>query len=937
MNQSDLVKQFADDWNGRGNEDGDCIPFWFALLQNLLGINDADKFTDRQKSVSFGGTTHKIDIYIPSTKVLIEQKSFGKPLNRKYLQSDGEFLTPFQQALRYAENMKEYPRWIITCNFSEFHIYYAWKIPFLLEDEHLDPVIIKLENLPDEYKRMKFLIDPNDISILEDVKFSKDALEIIQNLYDDFKKRYLDYPVENWSEHLYKICIRLVFCFYADDSNLFDTNGDKKIFTDYLQNFSGSEQIDAIQKIFDVLNLPDNLRGNFDDDLKKFPYVNGKLFEDKVIFPKFDNYFTTPILKAFNDIKEKDLHWEKISPPIFGALFESLLRLDESVDTDVRRQGGMHYTSYENIHKVIDPLFLDDLRAELKSAKLANKSNRLQRLKDFQNKLASLTFFDPACGSGNFLTETFISLRGLENDAIREMYKITNDKGGQQRVLEKIEHSVKVSINNFYGIEIHAYAADISRLAMIIAENQMLHQTENILHKSLISFPLKRYANIICANALQTDWDKFLSRDELTYIIGNPPFVGGMMMTAAQKADMRHIWGKIKGVGEMDYVSAWYKKTLEFIQGTKIKCAFVSTNSISQGQQALTVLKPLINSGLKINFAHKTFKWQSESEDMAAVHCVIIGFSTKARGKKFIYDGENKAPAKFINAYLLDAPQIFIDYRSEPLYDVPLMYFGSMPRDGGHFIIKEDDIELFQKNVPEKFIKPYVGADEFLNAKKRWCLWLKDFDPEEFEKYPLIVERIDAVKKFRLNSKAEATQKFSKTPHLFCQIAQPSTNYLLIPSTSSENRKYIPMGFMDANTIASNAVHIIPNAEIYHFGVLMSSVHMAWTRVVCGRLEMRYRYSKDIVYNNFIWCSPTLEQKKLIEMTAQKILNVRAEFAGKTLAWLYNETTMPDELRAAHKANDLAVMTAYGFAENLSEEEIVAALMKMYEKIILQK
>ena len=912
MGRRDAAKQFATDWNGRGNEKSDSQNFWRALLNKVFDVNEPEKFIQFEKPVSFDGHTHFIDAYIPSTKVLIEQKSLFKNLSEP-----DNTLTPFEQALRYAENLDytDRPRWIVTCNFAEFRIYYAQK--FFFYYEITPPVIVKLENLPDEYNRLNFLVDPDDTTILDDVNFSRAAVSVIKNFYDKVEVNYQKYFVDNWKNFLYKICVRLVFCFYADDSRLF--NDDQKFFTPYLLNFmgDGDKQIDALQKIFDVLNTPYELRGNVDATLNKFPYVNGGLFDEKISLPNFAGHFDTPIDTAF--LANINIHWEKISPPIFGSMFESAL------NPDMRRQGGMHYTSVENIHKVIDPLFLDKLHKNFASAKNANKINRLQRLIDFQNELATLTFLDPACGSGNFLTETFLSIRALENETIREIYNI--DKNSLD------ENPIKVTIENFFGIEINGYAVAVAQVAMWIAEHQMLHKTEKIIHKDLNPLPLKHHPKIICANALQIDWANIVPRDKLSFIIGNPPFVGGMMMNREQKADMWKIWGNIKGVGEMDYVSAWYKKTLEFIKSTKIEAAFVSTNSIVQGQQAITVWKPLNNLGLKINFAYRTFKWFSESENMAAVHCVIIGFSMKSRRKKFIYDGNRKIPAQNINAYLYDAPQISIDYRSEPLCNVPSMHFGNMPRDGGNLIIKIDSIKLFQKKIPEKFIRPYIGAEEFINGKKRWCIWLKDCDVKEFMKYPLIAEKVTEVMQFRLESKAVATRRWALKPHLFCQIAQPKTNYILVPRVSSENRRYIPIGFLSPEIIASDAIHIIPNATLYHFGVLTSSVHMAWTRVVCGRLEMRYRYSKDIVYNNFVWCSPTDTQKKLIEQTAQKILDVRADFADKTLAYLYNESTMPPELRLAHWENDSAVMAAYGFDENLSESEIVAALMEMYKNL----
>lgn len=907
MGQRDAAKQFAIDWNGRGNEKSDSQNFWRALLSKVFDIKEPEKFIQFEKPVSFDSHTHFIDAYIPSTKVLIEQKSLNKNLDDEI-----NSLTPFNQALRYAENLNygERPRWIVTCNFAEFRIYYAQK--FFFHYEIAPPVIVKLENLPDEFDRLNFLVDPDDTTILEDVNISRAAISVIKKFRDEVAEIYQKKNVPHWEDFIYKICVRLVFCFYADDSRLFDD--DKKYFTTYLQNFKSHNQIDALQKIFNVLNTPVNLRGNVDEDLNNFPYVNGGLFDEVVTLPNFQNLLPTPIDNAF--LANINIHWEKIDPPIFGALFESAL------DPNTQRQGGMHYTSVENIHKVIAPLFLNKLKADFSAAKGANMKNRLQKLIDFQNDLASLTFLDPACGSGNFLTETYRSIRALENETIREMNKIDNSLFNQS-------HPVKVSINNFFGIEIHQYAVAVAQLAMWIVEHQMLHKTEIILHKDLNPLPLKNYPNIICANALQIDWANIVPRDKLSFIIGNPPFVGYTYQTPEQKADLLATT-KLK-TKKLDYVVSWYYKAADFIKGTKIQCAFVSTNSICQGEQVGIVWK---NLPVKIKFAYRTFKWISESANMAAVHCVIISFAMNSRGKKIIYDGEKEIVAKNINAYLYDAPNIYIESRTNQICNAPKMNKGSMPADGGNLIVEVDEYDKF--NAAEKnFIRPFIGAEEFINGKRRYCLWLVGISSNELDNLPNIKKRVDAVKNFRLKSKKSATREDAKRPTEFQEIRQPSTNYLLVPRVSSENRRYIPIGFLSSEIIASDAVHIIPNATLYHFGVLTSSVHMAWTRVVCGRLEMRYRYSKDIVYNNFVWCSPTDAQKKLIEETAQKILTVRAEFDGKTLAYLYNESTMPVELRLAHMENDAAVMAAYGFDENLSESEIVAALMELHKKMTM--
>ena len=594
----------------------------------------------------------------------------------------------------------------------------------------------------------------------------------------------------------------------------------------------------------------------------------------------------------------------------------------------------MHYTTPTNIHKVIDPLFLDALRAEFNAVKSSTR-NKNKKLLQLQDKISQLKFFDPACGSGNFLTETFLSLRRLENDILKELF------GTQIQTGELIENPVKVSINQFYGVEINDFAVAVAKTALWISELQMIQQTQEIIKRDLDFLPLKSYANIFEGNALRLDWKDILPND-LNYIMGNPPFVGARIMTPIQKAEVHDVFKGYKNLGNLDYVCCWYKKAADFIQGKKIRCAFVSTNSICQGDGVATLWKPLLKK-IHFDFAYRTFKWQSESLGMAAVHCVIIGFSNfQNDAPKIIFDGEDKIVAENINGYLKDAPNIFIERRNEPLCNVPEMFFGNMPNDGardkdgnyvgGNLIIKAEDYEDFIKKEPaaKKFIRPYIGAEEFINGKKRYCLWLVDATPNEIKNMPLVYKRVKAVKEIRSKSKAPATREAANFPALFYQISHTETNYILVPRVSSENRRYVPMGFLPPNVIASDATLIIPNAGLYEFGVLTSKVHMAWMREVAGRLEMRYRYSKQIVYNNFVWCEPTAEQRAKIESTAQKILDVRAKFPDSTLADLYDETLMPLELRRAHKENDKAVMAAYGFGAEMTEPEIVSALMKKY-------
>ena len=663
--------------------------------------------------------------------------------------------------------------------------------------------------------------------------------------------------------------------------------------------------------LFEVLNTPEENRDPYlAEELKNFPYVNGGLFAEKNI--EIPN-FTPEIKNLLLDEASSNFNWAGISPTIFGAVFESTL------NPATRRTGGMHYTSVENIHKVIDPLFLNDLHEEFLQIK-NSKKNRKKNLLDFQNKLANLKFFDPACGSGNFLTESFISLRRLENEILKELL-------GEKILLGEFANPIKVSINQFYGIEINDFAVSVAQTALWIAELQTIQTTQEIIHRDLNFLPLKSYANIFEGNALRMDWKNILPND-INFIFGNPPFVGFTFQTDEQKKDLQNIFPKTKN---LDYVCAWYKLTSDFIQGSKIQCAFVSTNSITQGETVPQLWKFL---NVNINFAHRTFKWQSESFKKATVHCVILGFANFHREQKIIFDDNKKIFAQNINGYLLDAPNILIVSRNKTLCNVPQMVYGNKPADGGNLILSEEEKNILEKNFPDakKFIRPLLGAEEFLHNKKRFCLWLVGANPSEIKKIPPIFQRVQLCKEKREQSIATAIRKFAETPTLFAQITQPEgKNFILIPRVSSEKRNYIPINFLTAETKVTDAVQIIPDAEIYHFGILTSSVHMIWTKNFCGRLKSDFRYSKDIVYNNFIWCSPSESQLKKIEQTAQNILDVRKKYPESSLADLYDPILMPKDLRDAHKKNDLAVLEAYGFDKNFSENEIVAELMKLYQ------
>lgn len=709
------------------------------------------------------------------------------------------------------------------------------------------------------------------------------------------------------------------------------------MFHDYLSAFDTRGMRKALVELFKVLDTRPQDRDPYlqDDnpDLAAFPYVNGGLFSDEDIeIPPFTDEIRELLLVKASE----NFNWAEISPTIFGAVFESTL------NPETRRSGGMHYTSIENIHKVIDPLFLDALKAELNEilARPRSDSWRTRLLTAFQTKLSQLTFFDPACGSGNFLTETYLSLRRLENMIIADQ---TKESLGQivMRGLGADFAGIKVSISQFYGIEINDFAVTVAKTALWIAESQMMKETETIISIPLNFLPLKTNAYIMEGNALRTDWETIVPKSKLNYIMGNPPFLGGMYMSEIQKGEIRSIFPDVIGAGEFDYVTGWYCKATEYISSKNIHCAFVSTNSICQGSQVITFWKYLIEHyHVHIDFAYTPFVWNSEAKSQAKVHCVIVGFSRTMSSNNcrlFSSAGNYKQCAQ-ISPYLTDSPVVFVESRSTPICNVPKMRFGSMPRDGGGFILTAEEKTALLQSEPlaAQWIRPYVGATEFLNSKERYCLWLVGADPGEINKCPTVKKRVEFVRDFRASSKAAATRKFASTPTLFCQIAQPDSTYIIVPETSSGKRRYIPLGFMDKDTIASNLVFLIPNAGLYEFGVLMSNVHNSWMRLVAGRLKSDYRYAKDIVYNNFVWCTPSPEQKRRIEQTAQGILDARKLYPKSTLANLYDDVLMPPELRKAHQANDRAVMDAYGFtkgtAARTSESACVAELMKLYQQ-----
>lgn len=903
--QRQAAIEFAKRWHGRGYEKGESQRYWLDLLGNVYGVPNPTEWVEFEDKVQLDSTSF-IDVMIPATHVMIEQKSLGKDLRKPIRQSDGTMLTPFQQAQRYSAALpySQRPRWIVTCNFAEIDVYD-------MENPNSEPQHIALVNLGDDYYRLQFLVDTGSVHINKEMEVSMQAGEIVGRIYDALIKEY-DLSDPRSMRYLNILCVRLVFCLYAEDAGIF---GRHDMFHDYLDRYEAADMRDALLRVFDTLNTPVERRSKYlRPDLAAFPYTNGGLFAEQIDVPPFTEEMRHVLLQHAS----LDFDWSQISPTIFGGVFESTL------NAVTRRSGGMHYTSIENIHKVIDPLFLDGLKRKL--ADITDEpvfKRRLKALHEFQDQLASLVFLDPACGSGNFLTETYLSLRRLENQVIKLIYNM--------EPLDAFVNPIKVSINQFYGIEINDFAVTVATTALWISESQMMAETESIIHHDIDFLPLHSYANIHEGNALHMDWRHVCPHPD--YIIGNPPFVGARLMSPEQKDDMLYVFGKDwKNLGNIDYVGAWYKRSAELMKGTSIQTALVSTNSISQGEQVANLWAPLMRDGLKINFAHCTFRWDSEASLKAHVHVVIVGFSYVDNHNKFIFDNGQTIKAAHINPYLVDAPDTFIYSRSKALCNVPAIGIGNKPIDGGNYLFKKEEMDEFIKKEPKSasYFHLWYGSEEFIHQKPRYCLWLGDCSPKEINEMPLCKKRVENVRLLRLASKSAGTRRLADRPTRFHVENMPNGDSIIIPSVSSEKRRYVPMGFIHKGTFASNLVLLVPNATPYHFGILESNVHMAWMRVVCGRLEMRYRYSKDVVYNNFPWPSPTAEQAEKIATTAQGILDARSHYPDSSLADLYNPNLMPYDLLEAHRANDRAVMAAYGFATRMTETECVSRLFDLY-------
>jgi len=923
--QREAARQFYYRWKDKGREDEDARSYWIEILTNILGVDRVTERVDFEKKViGADGNTKRIDVYIPETRVIIEQKSLGIALDKPQAGHDG--MTPYEQA-KYYDNylpFDERARWIVTSNFAEIWIYDR-------NAARPDPVKIFLSDLQSKYHMLDFLVNKETKVISHEMELSLQAGDLVGKIYDAFHSQYRNPDDPETLKSLNKLCVRIVFCLYGEDAGIF---GRKSMFHDYMAQFDAAHARKGLRDLFKVLNQKPEDRDEYlaDDDplLAAFPYVNGGLFaDDDIEIPPFTDEIMDLILRKASD----DFDWSGISPTIFGAVFESTL------NPETRRSGGMHYTSIENIHKVIDPLFLDGLKAELAEIERIDVvRTREQKLRAFQDKLASIVCLDPAAGSGNFLTEGYLQIRKLEN-------RVISDLLGGQIVMGLATNPIKVQISQFYGIEINDFAVTVARTALWIAENQMMKETEDIVHMSLDFLPLKTNANIVEGNALRINWEDVVPKEKLKYIMGNPPFVSktgrtsaaghhsAAIMTVDQKGDKELFFGKNAGL--IDYVACWYKKASEFTAGTDIVSCFVSTSSICQGQQVEPIWAVLLKDGIVINFAYTNFKWVTEAAKGAYVFVIIVGFSHHQSPKTTLYSEGQAIKVEKISPYLIEGDPILISSRNKPIDDVPEIGIGNKPIDGGNYLFKKDEMLAFIKEEPEaeKYFHRWYGADEFINNRARFCLWLGECTPAELRKMPHCLKRVEAVRAYRLASPSPGTVKIADKPTRFHVENMPKGNYIVIPEVSSGDRRYIPMGYMDDSVLCSNKVRLMPNATLYHFGVLTSNVHMAWMRTVGGYFGPSYQYSVNVVYNNFPWPDPTDEQRAKIEQTAQEILNARKKYPDSSYADLYHEATMPPELRKAHQANDAAVMKAYGMPiKETDEAACVAWLMRLYQE-----
>ncbi|QQS29236.1 MAG: class I SAM-dependent DNA methyltransferase [Sphingobacteriales bacterium] len=888
----DRALKFSKEWADTSNEEADAKPFLVEFF-NVFGITSKRVSTFEHRVKKLDDKDGYIDLLWKGT-ILIEMKSRGKNLDKAY-----------SQAIEYTHGLKEHelPKYILISDFENFRLY------DLDENKTVD---FKLNDLVNNVQHFGYLLGYQKKVYKEQDPANIKAAELMGKLHDRLEEiGYTGHPLEVY-------LVRILFCLFAEDTTIFN----KQQFQEYIEqrtNIDGSDLAAKLQELFQVLNTPkENRFKNLDEQLADFPYVNGKLFEEILPTASFDSKMRQALLDC------SYIDWSKISPAIFGSMFQSVMNPKE------RRNLGAHYTSETNILKLIKPLFLDELWKEFESIK-DNKN----KLPEFHKKLSTIKFLDPACGCGNFLVITYRELRLLEFEVLKAL-----NKSGQTFL--DVSQILWINVDQFSGIEYEEFPARIAEVAMWLIDHQMNMLVSSEFGQYFIRLPLKKSANIVHADALETDWENVVSKNELSFIIGNPPFIGSKIMKQNQRDQIVKEFDNADGSGVLDYVTGWYIKAAKYIQDTKIKAAFVSTNSIVQGEQTSILWGQMLNKyNIKIHFAHRTFKWSNEAKGNAAVYCVIVGFANYDTANKSIFEYEDikgeahELKAKNINPYLVDAKDIFIGKRRKPICNVPEISFGSMPNDGGNFLFTDEEKNEFVAKEPnsEKFFRPLISAHEFLNGHKRWCLWLKNANPTDLKVAKLVTERVENVRKLRAESTRQATQKLAAFPTLFGEDRQPESDYVLIPLHSSENRKYIPIGFFDKNSIANNSCSFIPNAKLYHFGILMSSIHMAWVKNMCGRIKSDYRYSNELVYNNYPFPdNPNEKQVKAIETAAQKILDARLQFPNSSLADLYDPLTMPPALVKAHNELDKAVDLAYRPQAFTSEANRMVFLFELYEK-----
>lgn len=883
---------FSKKWEDTTDENADAKPFLVDFF-NIFGVSDRRVNSFEHRVTKRNGRNGYIDM-LWKGNILIEMKSRGKDLDRAY-----------QQATDYFDGLKEYdlPKYILVCDFHTFRLY------DLEADKTFEFTLDQL------YKRVNlfgFIAGySSKVELKEQDPVNIKAAEAMAKLHDSLKE--IGYDGHNLELYL----VRLLFCLFADDSSIFNKN----IFYEYVRNHSsedGSNLASVINEIFEILNTPTDKRfKNISDELNAFPYVNGKLFEERLPLASFDSKMRNILLNC------STLDWGKISPAIFGSMFQGVM------DADKRRNLGAHYTSERNILKLIKPLFLDELWAEFEKVK-----NNERQLKIFHQKISSLRFLDPACGCGNFLIVTYRELRLLELEVLKAL-------NGTQRVFN-ISDLVLCNVDQFAGIEYEEFPSQIAKVAMWLIDHQMNMLCSEEFGEYFVRLPLRKSANIIQGDALELDWNEVAPQEQLSYIIGNPPFVGARLMSKEQSAQIERVFDHIRGAGNLDYVTAWYAKAAQYIQGSRIKVAFVSTNSIVQGEQVGILWRVLLEKyNVHIHFAHRTFKWSNEAKGNAGVYCVIIGFANFDTDNKTIFEYEDITGephilrAKNINPYLVDAKNTLIENRSKPICDVPTIGIGNKPIDGGNYLFTKEEMEEFIELEPksEQYFRPWYGAVEFIQQKPRYCLWLGDCSPSELRAMPHCMERVKNVREFRLASKSEGTRKIAETPTRFHVENMPESSYIIVPKVSSERRRYIPMGFMDSTPLTSDLCLMVPEGTLYHFGVLTSAMHMAWTKCVCGRLKSDFRYSAGIVYNNFPWVENiTDRQREKIEQCAEAVLEARKQFPNSSLADLYDPLAMPPALMKAHQALDKAVDAAYRSAPFTSDSQRMEFLFDLYNK-----